>query len=67
LGRTPTEAEKKAALKDKGDKFLKVTPEEIGKLLDSGEVVSYAVEALSGDFLTHYPGHPGFHDEMRRI
>ncbi|KAJ7367533.1 hypothetical protein DFH08DRAFT_979972 [Mycena albidolilacea] len=39
LGRTPTEAEKKAALKDKGDKFLTVTPEEIGKLLDSGEVV----------------------------
>ncbi|KAJ7367521.1 hypothetical protein DFH08DRAFT_814 [Mycena albidolilacea] len=39
LGRQPTKAEKKAALKDKDNNFLTVTPKEISKAFDLGQVV----------------------------
>jgi hypothetical protein len=45
LGRQPTKAEKKAALKDKDNNFLTVTPKEISKAFDLGQVVSYIVDA----------------------
>ncbi|KAF7354653.1 hypothetical protein MSAN_01378900 [Mycena sanguinolenta] len=39
LGRKPTKAEKKNALKDVDNKFLTVTPEEISTAFDRGEVI----------------------------
>ncbi|KAJ7210637.1 hypothetical protein B0H12DRAFT_409650 [Mycena haematopus] len=39
LGRRPTRAEKTTALKDKKNKFLAVTPEDISKAFNRGEVV----------------------------